>query len=148
MSTSLELSPRGSIRNPKKKWELLPTTSLTISVVTFVKKSRDGWVPESTPQRTTCFSLDQDYCCRRYSLSTRMARLLPGKILLLDLCLNVSIYQQIMGEKRWRASLVSTELDQRMKQAVTGDTISEISPSALFSSLLTGKDELNTSLEI
>ena len=56
-----------------------------------------------------------------------MARRLPAKVLL-DLS-NVSIYQQ-MGEKVKQAVTVATRT-----------TKSEISPSALFSSLLTGKDE-------
>jgi hypothetical protein len=66
-----------------------------------------------------------------------MAALLPAKVLL-DI-LNVSIYQQ-MGEKV--AGVVSTELDQRMKQAVTGDKdyqIGDFTKRAI--NKFTGKEE-------
>lgn len=66
-----------------------------------------------------------------------MARLLPAKVLL-DI-FNVSIYQQL-GEKV--AGVVSTELDQRMKQAVTGDKDYEIGDFTKRAILkFTGKDE-------
>jgi hypothetical protein len=66
-----------------------------------------------------------------------MARLLPAKVLL-DI-LNVSIYQQL-GEKV--TGVVSNELDQRMKQAVTGDKdyqIGDFTKRAILK--FTGKDE-------
>jgi uncharacterized protein YjbJ (UPF0337 family) len=66
-----------------------------------------------------------------------IARLLPAKVLL-DI-FNVSIYQQL-GEKV--AGVVSTELDQRMKQAVTGDKdyqIGDLTKRAILK--FTGKDE-------
>ena len=113
-------------------WELSPTARLTLSLVTFVKKSWDVCECRIVHPRRLA-SLDQDYCCRRYWL------LIHG---------SAATRQSIVGSfKRQHFPTNGRKGETRRHCGDKRTTKSEISPSALFSSLLL-LARTNTHLEI